>query len=449
MEKRPFQKGKKKCSFTHAFLLVLGTYVAFFITAVRRTLFIQSIVNEEGLALNMGDQALRDKEASKLHEVLYIPKEPITSIMGSLQDAIVLSANETSPLSDCSPTAQVKITLAKDKWFLQTIDHTGKAKSVGGDEMYITYTDGILDANDDPPSAVALIEDNNDGTYTLNFSTTPMNANPKNLSGTGSITVNFIYTCGIGSLPQPSKDQWKSSGSSYEKATVYKVPEPHMKIFQPPNLPDFGKWPFIVFFGDSTLKQMITDSNDKSFRPNLHFKANVRSPFNMKEMDRLEKKFQRMHRKQMLKYERNVSIVTGSAAWDILVPENIQGRGFEDHLSACKHLIQKVLRKIYYGRTIYWKSPGALHMHRVDCSKATYGDCLLTTRYLSNSRAQALHYKQKALMEELDVPYLDLFEAYYLSAHYTAAGDGRHFSQELNELIISWFHPNNKTLISS
>lgn len=147
----------------------------------------------------------------------------------------------------------------------------------------------------------------------------------------------------------------------------------------------------------------------------------------------------------MLKYEFDVAIVVGSAIWDVLIAENIQGVDFEDHLAACRAFVLD-LKKKYRGRTIYWKSPSALHVHRVKCADANYDyqGCLDSTRYLSNSRVRFLHEKQKDLMKELNVPYLDLFDAYYLSAHYTAEGDGRHFQQDLNELILDWFYPTNE-----
>ena len=52
---------------------------------------------------------------------------------------------------------------------------------------------------------------------------------------------------------------------------------------------------------------------------------------------------------------------------------------------------------------LFCRSPTALHMHRVNCTEATYEyqNCINSTRYLSNSRVHALHLKQKALMKEL------------------------------------------------
>jgi len=281
-----------------------------------------------------------------------------------------------------------------------------------------------------------------------------MNPNPTNLLGRGRLTIHYEYTCGIGMMPQPTKQHWKNSGAVLETFHRNEVPLPPMTIFEKPIVDDLSHWPLVVFFGDSTMLQMIKDgkameeagTEDNIFlKNNIFFHANIRTEFRMDRLDMLRRKFQAMHRKQMLKYEFDVAIVVGSAIWDVLIPENIQGSYFEDHLAACRDFVTD-LKKRYFGRKIYWKSPSALQMHRVKCNEANYEfqECINSTRYLSNSRVRFLHEKQKELMKELNVTYLDLFDSYYLSAHYTAEGDGRHFRQELNEEILDWFYPKNQ-----
>ena len=409
-------------------------------------------------AINSNDVSTR-KEIESM--VITLPKVgPMKSVRRQLDDIIVLQSKEISPLENCSPTAQVKIHISKqDEWILQTFDDSGQAKHLGGDEFYITYTDGLGDANNTeyeniPPTCVAIIQDKNDGTYSLNFSTTPMNPNPINLLGRGRLTIHYEYTCGIGMMPQPTKQHWKNSGAVLETFHRNDVPLPPMTIFEKPIVDDLSHWPLVVFFGDSTMLQMIKDGKAMEeagteenifLKNNTFFHANIRTEFRMDRLDLIQKKFQAMHRKQMLKYEFDVAIVVGSAIWDVLIAENIQGRDFEDHLAACRDFLTD-LKKRYFGRKIYWKSPSALQMHRVKCIEANYEyqECLDSTRYLSNSRVRLLHEKQKELMKELNVAYLDLFDSYYLSAHYTAEGDGRHFRQEVNEVILDWFYPKNQ-----
>ncbi|GFH48941.1 hypothetical protein CTEN210_05417 [Chaetoceros tenuissimus] len=366
------------------------------------------------------------KEPSN-HE-LFIPKEqPFISLLTKLNETIIPGKNDTSPLLHCPPTAQVKISISNSTWLLQTIDHLGREKNQGGDEMYITYSDGNLEEGS-PPTAVAIIEDFGNGKYGLTFSTTPMNPTPRNLNGT---------------------ERWKNSGSSNLSGSAFNVPEPTLKQFQPPSLPDFGQLPMVIFFGDSTLYQLVWNSdNKKFFRPNLFFARNIRSELNMEKIELVASMFRKQHKKKMVQYGQNVHIVLGSAAWDILTNDNIQGESFKDHLNSCRYLITR-LREKYPGRRVFWKSPSALHMHRVNCTNAGYDyqNCLDSTRYLSQSRARELHYKQKSLMKELGVPYLDLFETYQLSAFYTVNDDGRHAKNDLNKMIINWFYPHNQTVV--
>ena len=58
---------------------------------------------------------------------------------------------------------------------------------------------------------------------------------------------------------------------------------------------------------------------------------------------------------------------------------------------------------------------------------------------MSNSRTRLLYEKQKILMAELGIPFLDLWEAYYLSGDQILK-DGRHYRSALNILMQSWFY---------
>jgi hypothetical protein len=135
---------------------------------------------------------------------------------------------------------------------LYSRDSEGNRKSTGGDEFYIRYEERIIEQsnegggtdgdgqnrnNNDHISgsrlllqAVALITDRNDGSYVLDFCTTPMHPNqPSNqdfvavatttkASIQQTVTVYFDYTNGIGSLSPPTKDEWENGGYTH---TVY------------------------------------------------------------------------------------------------------------------------------------------------------------------------------------------------------------------------------------
>jgi hypothetical protein len=60
---------------------------------------------------------------------------------------------------------------------------------------------------------------------------------------------------------------------------------------------------------------------------------------------------------------------------------------------------------------------------------------------MSKSRSKIFYEKQKSLMAELDIPFLDLWDAYFLSGdHMMETGDAIHYSSELNILMQSWFY---------
>jgi hypothetical protein len=71
---------------------------------------------------------------------------------------------------------------------------------------------------------------------------------------------------------------------------------------------------------------------------------------------------------------------------------------------------------------------------------------------MSNSRAQILYEKQKCLLSELGIPFLDHWEAYYLSGDKFFEADGRHYNDEINRLMQSWFYRgdmNNLVFVST
>ena len=90
--------------------------------------------------------------------------------------------------------------------------------------------------------------------------------------------------------------------------------------------------------------------------------------------------------------------------------------------------------------TIYWKSPNALHEHQVVCSGKGEKQCTDRIKYMSSSRAEFLYRGQKQIMEELGVPFLDLYEGYYLSAEWTEDNDGRHYKRQLTGRMLHWHY---------
>ena len=62
-------------------------------------------------------------------------------------------------------------------------------------------------------------------------------------------------------------------------------------------------------------------------------------------------------------------------------------------------------------------------------------------KYMSNSRANMLHDGQMSLMKELGIPVLDMFDLSYDHADMLQTGDGRHYINEFNDLLMDYFYP--------
>ena len=144
------------------------------------------------------------------------------------------------------------------------------------------------------------------------------------------------------------------------------------------------------------------------------------------------------------KNDRNNSrcvLILGSVAWDLL-PVALDGRerfDLEDHLESIRNLID--LAKQAYGHKrvdIYWRSPTALHIH--ETARKSDWHHFTSVFYASSSRALRLYSAQKRLMQELGIPFLDIYWATYLSADWLIPGDGRHCLKQLNRRMLGWFY---------
>jgi hypothetical protein len=368
-------------------------------------------------------------------------------VMEQLVNATALEEHN-NPLHNCAITTQVRILQLNSQWLLQSIDAQGNNKGVGGDEFYITYTDNFEYNNNSSEAraaAVALVTDRQDGTYLLDFVTTPMNPNPGNLTGAGILTVYFQYSCGIGRMYQPLKDSWKGGGSSMTSFST-KTIEPPMRTFQPPRNHgiDLSVFNLTLSFGDS-LMEMLVSMGRKRYRPNLYFKANVGMELSTKTLPILLRNLNKFHKHELGNTNKSVALILGSSMWDILDPGNIQGPDFTDHLNACRQLVETI-RQLYPTVTLFWKSPSSVHPHRIRLKRCyRQPKCASRVRYISNSRIDYLYREQmRLMMDELRVPVLDVLEGSYLSADWTLTGDGRHYLLAYNKLVLSWFYPPDK-----
>lgn len=407
---------------------------------------------------------------------IFIPSKPDLDIRTEIEQ----SMSSDSPNCCCQVELQIR---ADDKSVLYSLDSNGRRKTEGGDEFYVRYEDFALVDGDDSKNAtrdiitqaVAFISDRDDGSYELDFCTTPMYPIPSerttstydknNIGGKGggnirSITIYFEYTDGIGFLAPPSKQDWLNGGYSHKQ---YKFelptdsPRPFLRMFSPPtSCVDLSKFDQIFAFGDSTFCQFLRQRPNKKgkyyFQKNLRIVGEkVRMGLSSETVHTLAELLREDEIERELSNDVDVkkkAIILGSCLWDILGADDIlQGFEFKDHCDACREYVC-LLRQRYPGVTLLWKSPMAVHIHWVDLQRVVEHDRGTATlfgikriKYMSASRSLFLYKVQRELMEELRIPMLDLYEATHLSADQLYPSDGRHYKPVFNRKMLSWFYP--------
>jgi len=412
---------------------------------------------------------------------IFVPEIPDLSIGEMLRD-IIPDANHTFPLSFCSPTSQLKIIITTttrthgngtendknmrhrnesisyfQKWNVETYDEYGKRKTIGGDEFQVSFLHDGIPKNKDmifKPSAIAIPTDNNDGTYTLDFVTPSLSSDTcvESCSSFGTLKVDMVYTCSIGRMTRPSKDNWKHGGYLREKTYFIKnvsAPE-SIKTFEGPNsngLIDLSKFDKVICFGDSLMGNLCGVWWDKYIfkKKNIEFIRNVgssvRSDLLMNETFPL---LEELHGKDLRtsRHPGSTAIILGSAAWEMsanLGP--YPGHFFNHSLDMYRDLVTGV-RERYPNVTIFWKSPQAVHLTvlQEDCYKEDR-KCVDRVRYISNSIALYLHQEQTRIMKMLNVTVLDVFNATYLGEIWHMEGDCQHYRHWLNRHLLDYFHP--------
>ena len=388
---------------------------------------------------------------------LVIPSEPDLTCKGKVLSAIenVVPFNE-SQFAKCPITSQVKIIVpsqneTSSKWILQSLDEHGNPKSVGGDEYYITWTDNT--AVPDPKfnithaTLIARAWDQNDGSYVLDFATSPMNPNPDSISESGLLTVHFVYTCGVGRMGQPTKDTWNSSGYTHTNYTLDGVPRPLYRNFQPPQSNvDLGSYDAVVFAGDSVMGNFAGVDEHHFGKSNIYRGKHPGTALNTKEVDRWLDELREVQGALLQNASAGIqktAVLVGSSTWDILNNEVNQWTDWEDHAEACRILIQGI-RSEYPNVDVLWKSATALHITNPDVDAIALKDFFWGVeqfRYMSESRSYDIDQVQKKLMAELQVPVLDVYEATYLAADWSRTpSDARHYGPELNLRMLNWFY---------
>ena len=379
----------------------------------------------------------------------------------------------SSPLENCNVTAQVQIYQNQNdhEWMLQSLDSNGTPKTTGGDEFYVTYSTKDI-------SLVAHVTDHHDGTYRLRFVTTPLPPPRQNDSslvkkeGTtnATLTVAFQYTCAIGRLNPPSKQHWRSAAPSlvtHRSSLDATHIQPPWEKFEIPNTHhpriNLGQYDQVIAYGDSLMEGFVRgkgpDGGGPFFRSNVYWQDNPKLPLNLQTLDQHLRLVNDWHGTDLARANNNnnnnnsntttkkttIALLLDSAAWDLLYTPFEPT--MDGHLAAVEQFLT-ALHARYPTVDLYWKSPAALHVHNMQLSCFQYKrKCQQQTKYLAESRSRALHEQQQNLIQNMNanhtswqVTYLDLYEAYYLSADYSLPGDGRHYSAALDRVLFNWFY---------
>ncbi len=300
------------------------------------------------------------------------------------------------------------------------------------------------------------------------------------LPGGGNLTIHFVLTCDIGRIPPPLKDSWKNGGHTQTSYTIPTDTSPPMNLFQRPNrVVDFSKFQSVIFVGDSLMEQFR--GKHHNFRSNVVGSGNVRRPLSSQTWNffanranqllirTISEKVAEGMKKDSQKQEKTknatlgvdqlakryedetelieIALVMGGSTWEILADDGSLGENFEDHLHSMMRLIPKIRSicdKARVNATFIWKSATPVHPHIVIFKDTRmFGSIEKATKrvkYMSGQRSANLYSLQKRVCEKLNVPFLDVYQSYYLSGDWHFPTDGRHWRSELNQVIFNWFY---------
>jgi hypothetical protein len=360
-------------------------------------------------------------------------------------------------------------------------------KPIGGDELYVEW-------QADVDMGIAMITDMDNGTYALKFIRPPLLQHNRTIitgptasqfatndnAPLGRLTIYYDYTCGIGDLFAPNKERYQRAGEVQLSFTQNDIPQPYIHDFIPPNTNpsihtnddadafttsntdemmdqrvtaqkgnhdnqiDLSKYDTVIAFGDSLMLQLVRQYTLGGFwSPNIVYHQNINQCLSTKnETIAALEKFNTWHGGDIIKWtttmNRTVAVIAGSAVWDAM--RGCVRTDLVDHRTSIRQFIRQI-RKLYPQIDLYWKSPSAIVLHRCGPLKDTdiNNIWLKRSRYISEGVPRAIYTAQKELMQTLQVPFLDLYDAYYLSAPWSRPGDSRHYEDEISSLLLSYY----------
>jgi hypothetical protein len=452
-------------------------------------------------------------------KIYHFPVEPLydaQSMVESRIGAVALSDPELNPFTNCDATVQYELQIIHSTttvdagskapsttttWRLQSMmlqkngdiradlnDATGTQeqreeeaasivpvvipKTIGGDELYVEWI-----SNTD--MGVAFVTDLHDGTYLLEFTRPPAyqynmthgiplvnvglgNIVPSNISfddsdeSFGRLNIHYHYTCGVAGYYAWEKRNFTHSGDVHETLVHYHIPKPPIQDFVPPNTDgaiDLSKYDVLIPLGDSVIRE---------FYRQTFFRGTCDRPFQFSDCAHALSNHSDAlfwidyfddtpagYTARNIDENQTIALITGSAVWDLLTINGPLRPDMTEHLDAIREFITAIRTK-YPNMDIYWKATSAIHLHRRDVN-------LWNNPLNSYLTSHNLNVAQQKLMKELDIPYLDIYDGYYLSAAWTTPGDTIHCAgSTLPTLLLSYFWPGlidhygycNKTMAS-
>lgn len=359
-------------------------------------------------------------------------------------DAILRKLRSIDPTpidSSCRATSQLELIIPNDnsQWIIQSIDSSGNKKTVGGDEMYITYVDKNFESHIDA-TAVAHVKDNEDGTYGLEFVSIKQNL-PQDITYAykGSLTLYMQYTCSIGKIWPPAKAKWKSSGAIYHSYATKLDISPHVSSPKPLKLEvDLRSYDVVLAVGDSIMHQLFCIHNLMR-RKNMFHDRKLRTPLNT---GSLKGYISWLNATAIpaLKPFRKTALLLNTGAWDIAHDREGKIKSIDEHVKTLELLIV-IIRQMLPQTDIIWRGTTAMHVHR-----APYVEKLT---YVSNSRVKALNDAQLKLMRRLHIPVLDLYKYTYGQAHNSKTNDAVHFMDFVHTNIMNELYPEDNIVADS
>lgn len=338
---------------------------------------------------------------------------------------------------DCRATSQLELIIPKDgesNWIVNSLDISGNRKTIGGDEYYMTYLDDNFASESTPYTATAYVQDNNDGSYSLNFVGTRQKLNEGiAFAGKGTLTIFLQYTCDMGKVWPPGKEKWNSSGALYQTFNIHVSMSPPIEPPTPITLEkDLRSYDVILAAGDSIMTQLFCIKL-RMRRKNMFMHKNLGAPLGVGSLYRYVS-WVRSTAAPVLKSFEKTAIILNSGAWDIARNNDGLLKSNAEHLQSLGQLIT-LFRRMLPGTDIIWRSTTAAHVHR--------GPDIERLMYVSNSRIKTLHDAQIELMNRLKVPVLDLYNYTYESAWYTKENDAIHFMDFIHTQILDELYPDD------